>query len=307
VLEYQSAWVTNPNPKDNTLEYPMRWREPLRKGLYRQLEWAANQLNYGYYLWRVGGIGAWLLADASVSPINPTINAGTAGVQNLFAALSDRAGWDEAVSASGLFETYQALFGYPFDYAVEPLIPAGLEQPELQLPFERGKVWSFTGGPHGGWASGSAWAALDFAPPGEALGCVLSDEWAVAVADGVIARAANGSVVLDLDGDGLEQTGWTVYYLHIDSHERVEPGTVLKAGQRIGHPSCEGGVSNGTHVHIARKYNGEWIPADQKDLPFVMDGWVSSGTNKEYDGFLKRGLETIEASAVRDEINQIER
>ena len=51
------------------------------------------------------------------------------------------------------------------------MIPEGLTQPELQLPFEVGDVWSYTSGPHGGWDSGSAWAALDFAPPGEALGC----------------------------------------------------------------------------------------------------------------------------------------
>jgi hypothetical protein len=36
-------------------------------------------------------------------------------------------------------------------------------------------MWSFTGGPHGGWDSGSAWSALDFAPPGEGAGCVTND------------------------------------------------------------------------------------------------------------------------------------
>jgi hypothetical protein len=35
----------------------------------------------------------------------------------------------------------------------------------------------------------------------------------------------------------------------------------VKTGDRIGHPSCEGGAANATHVHIARRYNGEWIPA----------------------------------------------
>ena len=59
----------------------------------------------------------------------------------------------------------------------------------MQLPFEKGTTWSFTGGPHGGWDSGSAWAALDFAPPGEPAGCVSSDAWVVAVADGLILRA----------------------------------------------------------------------------------------------------------------------
>ena len=81
--------------------------------------------------------------------------------------------------------------------------------------------------------------------------------------------------------------------------KRVAGGIYLKAGDRIGHPSCEGGVSNGTHVHLARRYNGEWIPADQVNsgnaLPFIMDGWVSSGNGLEYDGYLERDGESIEA------------
>jgi murein DD-endopeptidase MepM/ murein hydrolase activator NlpD len=130
---------------------------------------------------------------------------------------------------------------------------------------------------------------------------VQSDYWAVAVADGPILRAGNGAVIQDLDGDGLEQTGWVVLYMHIEGRDRVKPGTVLKAGERIGHPSCEGGASSGTHMHLARKYNGEWIPADQT-LPFILDGWVSRGDNREYDGFLERKGKTIEAwEGVRQE------
>ena len=311
-LEYQSGWVTRSNPPQATLDYPLRLVNPYRKGLYNQLSWAADQLNHGFYLWRVNGAGVWLLGDGSVVRVSPLINAGTAGVQNMFASLTDRAGWNEAVSGGGIFETYNALFGYPFDIAVEPLLPPDLEQPSLQLPFEKGKVWSFTGGPHGGWAEGSAWAALDFAPPGDALGCVPSDEWVTAVANGLIVRASDGAVIQDLNvggeaADGLEGTGWTILYMHIEARDRVQPGAYLKAGDRIGHPSCEGGVSNGTHLHIARKYNGEWIPADQPEIPFVMDDWVSSGAGKEYDGYLTKDGKQIEAYVGRESINEIQR
>ena len=176
----------------------------------------------------------------------------------------------------------------------------------MQLPFEPGNVWAFTGGPHGGWAEGSAWAALDFAPPGDAVGCVQSDDWVVAVADGVIVRAGNGAVIQDLDGDGFEQTGWIVLYMHIETRGRVQPGTRLRAGEHIGHPSCEGGVSTGTHVHLARRYNGEWIPVDQF-IPFNLDGWISSGNGIEYDGYLTRNGVSIEAYAGRSPNNGIER
>jgi murein DD-endopeptidase MepM/ murein hydrolase activator NlpD len=202
--------------------------------------------------------------------------------------------------------TYQQFFGYPFDYALEPLLPPDLTPPDLQLPFETGVEWAYTGGPHGGWGDGSAWAALDFAPPGSALGCVQSDAWVVAMADGLIIRSENGAVVQDLDSDGLEQTGWTVLYMHIESRDRVPSGVYIQAGDRIGHPSCEGGVSTGTHVHIARRYNGEWIPADQ-EMPFVLDGWVSIGNGIEYDGLLQRGGKSVEAWNGRSPENSIKR
>jgi hypothetical protein len=92
--------------------------------------------------------------------------------------------------------------------------------------------------------------------------------------------------------------------MHIESRDRIEPGTVVKGGERIGHPSCEGGDSSATHVHIARKYNGEWIAADGH-IPFVLDGWTSSGTGFEYDGYLTRGGIILEALEGISELNTI--
>lgn len=306
VLEYRSGWVTKLNPDPATIDYPLQTGEEWRVGLYSQLSRAAQQLNRGYYLWKVNGISHWLLADGGVVPADPTINAGTAGVQNLMARLYDRAGWDQAVGPQGVFAIFERFFGYPFDYAIEPILPPGLSQPELLLPFEEGKIWSFTGGPHAGWGEGSAWAALDFAPPGGGLGCVVSNEWVTASADGLVVRSEPGVVVLDLDGDGLEQTGWTLLYLHISSTDRIPVATVVKAGDRIGYPSCEGGQSNGTHLHLARRYNGEWIPADQ-DLPFNLEGWISVGDGVEYNGKLIRNGEVVIALDRVAAENQISR
>jgi LasA protease len=106
--------------------------------------------------------------------------------------------------------------------------------------------------------------------------------------------------------DGYEQTGWVVLYMHIDTQDRVQPGTYVKAGERIGHPSCEGGISNGTHLHLARRYNGEWISADQ-NLPFILDNWVSSGGGVEYDGYLERNGKRIEAEEFETNENDIQR
>ena len=302
LLEYQPQWVTKKNPEKSAQVYPIGWRDPQREGLYRQLAWAANQLNQGYYLWRVNGVVTWVLRDGRVVPIDATINAGTAGVQNFFAQLNGYQEWEKIVSQDGFISVYQRLFGYPFDLAFEPILPPGLSQPVLQLPFEGGVSWAYTGGPHAGWDSGSAWAALDFAPDTEALGCVPSEEWIVAIGAGLVIRSGAGIVIQDLDdpngfpSDGLEQTGWMILYMHVANQDRIAAGTYLNPGDRIGHPSCEGGISSGTHLHLARRYNGEWIPADQ-DLPFVMDGWVSVGSGQEYEGYLELGNKKIKADA----------
>lgn len=292
LLEYQSGWVKNPAPVNTT--YPMGWVDESRQGLHRQLAWAANALNRGYYLWKVNAISTFVLSDGQVVLADPTINAGTAAVQYFFSQVGGLEAWHKDTGGTGVFLTYYVFFGNPFLYAVEPLIPAALSQPSLLLPFAKNERWFFTGGPHGGWDSGSAWAALDFAPPNGEGSCAPSSHWVTAMADGLIVRTGDGAVIQDLDNDGYEQTGWTLFYMHIAEEGRVKPGEYLFAGERVGHPSCEGGFSNATHLHVARKYNGEWISADGA-LPFVLSGWVSSGAGIEYNGFLTRGSLRIEA------------
>jgi LasA protease len=304
VLEYQGGWVTQTAISSEKRDYPLGLVDKSHLGLYKQLTWAANVINRGYYMWQLEAIPNWVLQDDAVITPSETINAGTAAVQYLMSNLCDTDQWQQAVGEDGIFHTFWWLFGYPFNLTYEPLIPEGLAQPELQLPFEPGVVWHYTGGPHGAWGSGSAWAALDFAPRSDTHGCVQSNAWVVAIADGVIARSGHAAVVLDLDGDGYEQTGWTILYMHIETRDRIAAGTYVHAGDRIGHPSCEGGVSTGTHTHIARRYNGEWIAAD-RDMPFVMDGWVSSGSGAQYQGYLTKDDEEIEAFAGGWSGNQI--
>ncbi|HKJ28081.1 MAG TPA: LysM peptidoglycan-binding domain-containing protein [Anaerolineales bacterium] len=310
LLEYHSGWLTQPADNIRNPEYPMGLPEPNRAGLYKQMTWTANNLNRGFYLWRVNGLGYYITTDGVLIPASPTINAGTAGLHYMLALILTEANWRQAVSPDGFIQTYQTLYGYPFDWAVEPLVPPGLTQPILQLPFEPGVRWVFTGGPHGGWGGGSAWSSLDFAPPKEQLGCIQNDEWVTAAASGVVTRSDGGIIILDLDMDGNEGTGWTIFYGHIETRDRVPVGTVLQAGSRIGHPSCEGGISTGTHVHIARRYNGEWIPineAAKNAVPFTMDGWTAVDTGSLYNGYLTNSERIIEPCQCKDEENKIER
>jgi len=305
LIEFQSGWVTQPESQVNS-SYAIGLEDPARPSLYRQLTWAADNLNRGFYRWRVNALGSFRTTNGLYIPASSEINAGTAGVQFLLAQLLDDSAWRVAVSEQGVYSSFQTLFGSPFDWAIEPLIPPDLAQPTMQLPFKDGVAWTFTGGPHGGYDNGSAWAAIDFAPPKEKLGCVQSNEWVVAMADGVIVRSENGIVVQDLDGDGNEGTGWSILYMHIETRKRVLLDTYVRAGERIGHPSCEGGYSTGTHVHLARRYNGEWIGADQS-IPFVLDGWVSGGEGILYEGTLTKGNKVVEPCQCRDPEHTIQR
>jgi LasA protease len=101
-------------------------------------------------------------------------------------------------------------------------------------------------------------------------------------------------VELDLDGDGDPHTGWVVFYLHVGTEGRAPLGAVLNTGDRIGHPSCEGGEATGTHIHIARKYNGEWMLAEGP-LGYNLEGWIAYFGNAPYKGTLKRFSQVVTA------------
>ena len=117
------------------------------------------------------------------------------------------------------------------------------------------------------------------------------------MAPGVIVRAENGAVIEDLDDDSRENTGWNIFYMHIATRDRVAVGTRVETGDHIGHPSCEGGVSTGRHLHFARKYNGEWVIADGP-LPMILSNWTVHAGDKNYQGTLTRGGRTVTADPV---------
>ena len=76
-------------------------------------------------------------------------------------------------------------------------------------------------------------------------------------------------------------------------------------GDPIGLPSCEGGRATGSHVHIARKYNGEWILAEGP-LAFNLEGWVAKNGEAAYDGTLTKLGRSIRACVCSDRDSQIQ-
>jgi murein DD-endopeptidase MepM/ murein hydrolase activator NlpD len=301
LLEYESGWVFGQPDNLVKTKYPLGFIDKRREELYRQLVWAVNHLSVGYYGWREGFLTDLKFVDGTTARLAPDLNAGTVALQYYFAQKYDASNWLKALDPETGFPALHAqMFGNPWVRAlsVEPLFPPDLAQPSLILPFMRGQLWSYTGGPHGAWERDGSQAALDFAPGSVESGCVKSTNMVLAAASGLVTRAEHGIVMIDLDGDGLEQTGWGLLYLHITTNGNRHPapvGTWVEKGDFIGYPSCEGGLATGTHIHVARKYNGEWIAADGP-IPFIIGEWLAHAGNKPYEGTLTRGGETVTAS-----------
>lgn len=306
LLEYESGWVSGQPINLLRTDFPMGFNDYRFKGMSVQMVWAINTMSIAYYGWRAGTITHLEFPEGTKLRIDPHLNAGTVAIQYLFSKIHSQSQWAQIINPqSGFPVVYDAMFGDRWARAdqASPLFPPALTQPPLVLPFEPGVPWSFTGGPHNAWGqispniygqAHSVFSAIDFAPAAAKSGCIPTTTWVVAAAAGLVARSENGVVVVDLDGDGYEQTGWNLLYLHIAEKDRVPLGTWLETNDRIGHASCEGGISTGTHLHFARKYNGEWVTADGP-IPFVLSGWRVVAGDAAYKGKLVRGDEIVTA------------
>ncbi|HEX2979817.1 MAG TPA: LysM peptidoglycan-binding domain-containing protein [Anaerolineaceae bacterium] len=303
LIEYMGGGLTQTElPAD--APYYLGITDYAHKGLYNQLGWFANKLNNAYYDWRIGSLTEINLLDGRLERPDPWQNAATVAFHVVFSKLFAGDSYARAVSDIGLAKAYAQLFGDPWANR-SPHIPGSLTQPAFRMPFLAGKPWAYTGGPHTGWGDeGSPLSAIDFAPPAISSGCTETSEGSTAVSDGIIVRRDPAVAVLDLDGDGDERTGWVVFYLHLASEDIIALNTTVKAGDPLGHPSCEGGHATGTHVHIARKYNGEWIPAGGV-LAFNLEGWVVQDGSAAYEGTLVRGTDTIIANTASDSTSHI--
>jgi len=304
LLEYQGGGLSQSLLDARDEEEILGLSSDYWTGVYLQLSYAANILNDGYYRWREGDLLEFDIADGSLVRPDPWQNAATVSLQYFFSQVLSASEFHQAIGDDGFSKTYQQYFGDP--WTINAHIPGTLTQPVLELPYDYvdNNKWAFTGGPHTGWGNLAPWAALDFAPPSSVTGCMVSSVPTTAVADGVVVRDGEGLLVLDLDGDGDERTGWVVLYLHIARDGRVPIGTQVVTGDPLGFPSCEGGSSTGTHIHLARKFNGEWMVADSV-VPFVLSGWRAVSGDEPYAGFLVKGDDIIIANTNPDNLSII--
>jgi len=316
LLEYQSHWVFGQPQNLAQEKYPFGHIDYDDDGLVDQLRWAVNQLSIGYYGWREGRQTEIIMKNSQnpasevTARIEPSLNAGTVALQYYFSQIYESDEWIQALdNDTGFITTYEELYGSPENRTqYEPLFSHDLIQPQLELPFTPGTVWNYTGGPHGAWEREGSWSAIDFAPSGFKGECSRSFAYVTASAPGLVVRAEGGVVTINLDYINNEHSGWVLLYLHIATDGRVvNAGDEVNTGDKLGYPSCEGGISTGTHVHMARKYNGEWMAADGP-IPFVLSGWTAHNGIAAYKGSLtKSGESAVIASSYSAPGSQIKR
>lgn len=298
LLEYNSNWVFGWPETVNQEEYPLGYINESFPDLHPQVTFASEQISKGYYGWRDGTLTELTFIDGSTLRLAPTLNAGTVGLMQFFSTIYTLEDWLAAVDPeTGFAALHTEMFGDPWQRAAEygPLIPDGLTQPDLILPFEEDVMWVYSSGPHYAWGITGSTAALDFVPQANStLRCTPVDEYVVAAGGGKIVHLSSGLMFIDMDGDGDPHTGWVNMYLHLDwtGIEGIELGAEVEQGQIIGRPSCLRGRSTGTHVHIARKYNGEWIAAGGP-VPFELSGWTVQNGDELYYGTMTRGDDVL--------------
>lgn len=293
-IEFRSQWVLS-NPPAPDLIHPLGLNIPNNEGLYNELSTYAQLLDIGYYAWRQGKMTGLTFADASVARISPFLNAGSVAVQYLFARSFAQSAWQEALyGPTGFLSTYQKMFGDPMACArtIEPLFPDTLQLPALELPFAPGEPWALTGGLHEDWTVGTPPGALDFAPITGEPPCTVSRAWVLASASGIITRSEKGLLQLALTDAAGAMTGWDLLYMHVADRDRSAVGTRVRTNDPLGHPSCEGGVATGSHVHLARLYHGEWIGADDP-FPYILSGWLALPGVQLYQSALVKGGRVI--------------
>ena len=138
LMEFQSASISNSKPNDHQKKSVIAYLGKSYESLSRQLNWAADTLNYGYYQWKNKRINQWILDDDTVVAVNNNINAGTAAIQYLFSQIYGKDDWVYAVSEFGFAMTYRNLFGIDSQNYSWENTPESF--PDLQLPFSAGEI-----------------------------------------------------------------------------------------------------------------------------------------------------------------------
>lgn len=264
ILEAQNELLTNPYADIPKKTSPNQINK-LPPTLYDYVSWIGESLLILFDNHRYDVIEDRIeFPDGGDIAVPDRLNAGTYAVQLLLAKILSQDEWQVWVQGiNPLFiQQYLQWFGDTNQKADRTLTPSSSLPEGYILPFTIGETWYYTSGPHNyyggviGCISGSdcppPWSSIDIAAP-EGVPCppppgtpnYLANRWVVAAKGGEVIQASESLVVID------HADGWRTYYFHMASADLIGQDVPVAQGQQLGHPSCEGGITDGVHVHFA--------------------------------------------------------
>jgi LasA protease len=133
----------------------------------------------------------------------------------------------------------------------------------LQLPYPIGQAWQTWGGTHTFTGSGSSpYSSLDFRANRNGFGTNTSNIWVSSASQGSAIRHSSCFVEV------LASGGWSTTYYHLDNvqvntNQNVSKNTRLaNYADNLNQSLCDGGQSNGPHLHFSLKRNGVYASLD---------------------------------------------
>lgn len=150
----------------------------------------------------------------------------------------------------------------------------------LQLPYPIGQAWQTWGGTHSftGQNSGPR-SSLDFRQNRGGFGSNTSNFW--------VSSSSRGSAVKHSScfAEVVAPGGWSTTYYHLDNIQ-VNTGQSVARNARLANYAdnlsqslCDGGTSNGPHVHFSLKRNGVYVSLDKVKL----SGYEVQDGRRDYD------------------------
>jgi DNA-directed RNA polymerase subunit K/omega len=279
LMEQQSGVVTRARIRGNAMARPFG-KLSRQNGFNNQVRDVAQQLQMIVDSQRNAAVAAKAQGKAFISE-NP--------LQVLYSKAGESASSAAVLGDAQFSSTYAALFNERLSAKVAPdLVSEKITANasfstgivNMRLPFPKGESW-WVGPAHASnGANNATMSSLDMNKGSNSWGDSQANNKVTASANGTFKRHSSCSAEI------IHAEGWSTTYYHMANLQIADGASVLK-GTYIGNPAksktqalCDGGSSDGPHVHWSLKQNGAYHTLD--GLP-ISGYLVSAKSTISYD------------------------